>query len=194
MNIRKWLIHQSSLTFHFRKNSIPSVLCFWIPNEKSKTKLDSYIMQTSLVRLAQIFKPWISLVPYEQAVSSPSSTNHTTATVFISTRFLCYPHLKILQFRRDWNEPTVQCEHGYASVSCHSFQVQAVWCQVINLHHTTPTSGRPHQMQRPLSHEQKRDWINYLITYCQPVMNFTWGKDKKYENKNTNVGFDRSVL
>lgn len=81
-------------------------------------------------------------------------------------------------------EPTVQCEHSYASGSCHSFQVQAVWCQVINLYLTAPISGRPQQMHRPLSSEQKkRDWINYVITYCQPVMNFTWGNDKIKKNK-----------
>lgn len=120
----------------------------------------------------------------------PSSTNHTTAMAFISTRFLHYPHLKIPQFRRDWKQTdcparTHLCEHIVPL-----FPVEAVWCQVINLHHTTPTSGRPHQMQRPLSSEQQRDWINYLIAYCQTVMNFARGKDllPTVNNEEKNVG------
>lgn len=147
-------------------------------------------MQTSLVRLAQIFKPWISLVPYEQAVSSPLSTNHTTATVFISTRFLHYPHLKIPQFRRDWKRTDCPAWTQLYEDIMPLFPVQVVWCQVINLHRTTPNSGRPHQMQRPLSSEQQRGWINYLITYCQTVMNFAQGKDllPLVNNEGKNVG------
>ena len=50
--------------------------------------------------LEGIWKPWISLVLYEHAISSLSSTEHTTATVFISTGFLQCPHLKIPKLKQ----------------------------------------------------------------------------------------------
>lgn len=107
----------------------------------------------------------------------PHPQNHTTATVFISTRFLRYPHLKIPQFRKDWKGTDCPARTQLCEYIMPLFPVQAVRCQVIHLQHTTPTSGRPHQVQRPLSTEQQRDWINYLISHCQPVMNFTPGED-----------------
>lgn len=71
----------------------------WAEKQKTK-KVGSCIIKSALVSLEKIWKPWISLVLYEHAISSLSSTEHTTATVFISTGFLQCPHLKTRRIKQ----------------------------------------------------------------------------------------------
>lgn len=133
-------------------------------------------------------------MPYEQAISSLSSTEHTTATVFISTSFLQCPHLKIPRLKQGLETSRLSSMNA-AMWAYHATLSSQSTCDVTSLiSFTMPPKplGDHTKSCTPLSRGVSTTGIELmsLIKYCEPVMNFTEGKalraapakDRSYQN------------